>query len=244
MYLKLPFRTGRNPAVPCRIPYHWSATVKCSRWSELDWLEKLVGRARRHIACDADAEDLAHDCLYAYHKYFEIFPWEAQDPVYAWRWCCQKLQSLCIDYARRASRCLQVSFDNLAEDAIVVKTEAEALETIIGEAFLNALPLGQQKALNLRLEGYSWEETAQILGKRPNTLRSYLPRLKVKFCQFFGYDPSKQLSQSLIRTEGQEEPCTTTLLGGQNHDERSKRNATDSGTPSETDGGAEEESAF
>lgn len=203
-------------------------------WSESEWLRRLIRRAREYAVCDADAEDFAHACVCAFRRHFQIFPWESSNPLLAWRWCCQKLRSLSMDYARRTARCPQVAFSDLAEDAIVAEVEKETLETLSVEEFLSALPRVQREALQLRLEGYSWEETAQILGKPSSTLRSYLPSLKAKFREFFGYDPSNQPSQSLISVEGRESPHP--VLVGQN-DEHSKTDATDTDASSKTRGG-------
>ncbi len=46
----------------------------------------------------------------------------------------------------------------LQESAIVPRKEAP-----------HSLPEGLRAALQLRLEGYSWEEVARLLGRNPNT---------------------------------------------------------------------------
>ena len=77
---------------------------------------------------------------------------------------------------------------------------------INGERFVASLPPRLHAAVELRLAGYSWDEAAQQLGVSASTLRGYLPELRAKFVDFFGYDPSKRASESLIRAEGKTAP--------------------------------------
>ena len=82
-------------------------------------------------------------------------------------------------------------------------------EDIDGNRFVASLPPRLRAAVELRLAGYSWDEAAQQLGVKPSTLRGYLPELRAKFVDFFGYDPSKRASESLIRAEGKTAPLTS-----------------------------------
>jgi transposase len=93
-----------------------------------------------------------------------------------------------------------------------------------------SLPPRLHAAVELRLAGYSWEEAAQQLGVSASTLRGYLPDLRAKFVEFFGYDPSKRASESLIDTEGQNSLSEETGgygYVGDNHEEHDSRDNTD-----------------
>ncbi len=45
-----------------------------------------------------------------------------------------------------------------------------------------------------------------VLRRNPNTLRSYLPDVRERFVEFFGYDPSKRASESFNRVAGENAP--------------------------------------
>jgi len=92
----------------------------------------------------------------------------------------------------------------LPEGVACVDIAPQVQGDIDGERFLASLPPCLRTALALRLAGYSWEQAAQQLVVKASTLRGYLPELRAKFVEFFGYDPSKRASE--IDMEGKTAP--------------------------------------
>jgi YD repeat-containing protein len=84
----------------------------------------------------------------------------------------------------------------LPENFACVEIAVQVQETVDSERFLASLPPRLRAMLELRLAGYSWDEAAQQLGVKASTLRGYLPELRAKFVEFFGYDPSNRASES------------------------------------------------
>ncbi len=196
-----------------------------SEWTEKDWMEHLYQRASRLMPDAHTAADLAMECLRAFHDRFRHYPWQHPDPRHAWNWCRDKLWALVIDEARRAGRVVQISWEELSEGVASVEMEEQIQGEIDAQAFLDSLPEGLREMLQLRLQGYSWEETARLLGRNPNTLRSYLPDVRERFVEFFGYDPSKRASESFNRVAGENAP----EVGGMDDEgtERSEEEFTD-----------------
>ncbi len=82
-----------------------------------------------------------------------------------------------------------------------------------GEAFVAQLPPRLRAVVQLRLQGFSWEEIAHLLGVKASTVRGYLPELRARFVAFFGYDLSKRTFESLIEVEGTDSPSVE--VGGE-----------------------------
>ena len=80
-----------------------------------------------------------------------------------------------------------------------VEIAAQVQGDIDGEQFLASLPPRLRAVLELRLAGYSWDKAAQQLGVKASTLRGYLPELRAKFVEFFGYNPSNRASDMCIK---------------------------------------------
>ena len=80
-----------------------------------------------------------------------------------------------------------------------VEIAAQVQGDIDGEQFPASLPPRLRAALELRLAGYSWDKAAQQLGVKASTLRGYLPELRAKFVEFFGYNPSNRASDMCIK---------------------------------------------
>ena len=169
-----------------------------AEWRETEWLQHLQRQARRLTACPHSADDLAHTCLHAFHAHHRCYPWQHHEPARALRWCCQKLRALACDAHRYAERHPCLALETLPETAACVDIAAQMQADIDGERFVASLPPRLRAAVELRLAGYSWDEAAQQLGVSASTLRGYLPTLRAKFIDFFGYDPSKRASESLI----------------------------------------------
>jgi len=140
------------------------------------------------------------------HDHHRCYPWQHPEPAHALRWCCQKLRALACDAHRYAERHPCLSLETLPESVACVDIAAQVQGDIDGERFVASLPPRLRAVLELRLAGYSWDKAAQQLGVKASTLRGYLPELRAKFVDFFGYDPSKRASESLIRTEGKTAP--------------------------------------
>jgi DNA-directed RNA polymerase specialized sigma24 family protein len=157
-----------------------------SKWRETEWLHHLQQQAQHLTACPHHADDLAHNCLLVFHDHHH-YPWQHPQPAHALHWCHQKLRALACDAHRHP--CL--SLETLPEDFACVEIATQVQETVDSERFLASLPSRLRTALALRLAGYSWDEAAQRLGIKPSTLRGYLPDLRAKFAEFFGYDPSR-----------------------------------------------------
>ena len=174
-------------------------------WRETEWLHHLQQQAQRLIACPHFAGDLAHTCLIAFHDHHCRYPWQHSEPAHALRWCCQKLRALACDAHRYAERHLCLTLEALPEGVACVDIAAQVQADIDGARFVASLPPRLRAAVELRLAGYSWDEAAQQLGVSASTLRGYLPDLRAKFVDFFGYDPSKRASES-FKAEGKTAP--------------------------------------
>jgi DNA-directed RNA polymerase specialized sigma24 family protein len=177
-----------------------------SEWRDTEWLQHLQRQAQRLTACPYSADDLAHTCLIAFYDHHRCYPWQHPEPAHALRWCCQKLRALACDAHRYAQRHPCLTLETLPESVACVDIAAQVQGDIDGERFVASLPPRLHAAVELRLAGYSWDEAAQQLGVSASTLRGYLPELRAKFVDFFGYDPSKRASESLIRAEGKTAP--------------------------------------
>jgi DNA-directed RNA polymerase specialized sigma24 family protein len=177
-----------------------------SEWRETEWLQHLQRQAQRLTACPYSADDLAHTCLIAFYDHHHRYPWQHPEPAHALRWCCQKLRALACDTHCYAQRHPCLALETLHESVACVEIAAQVQGDIDSEQFLASLPPRLRTAVELRLAGYSWEQAAQQLGVKASTLRGYLPELRAKFVDFFGYDPSKRASESLIRAEGKQPP--------------------------------------
>jgi DNA-directed RNA polymerase specialized sigma24 family protein len=177
-----------------------------AEWRETEWLQHLQRQAQRLTACPYSADDLAHTYLIAFYDHHHCYPWQHPEPAHALRWCCQKLRALACDAHRYAERHSCLALETLPESVACVDITPQVQADIDGERFLASLPPRLHAAVELRLAGYSWDEAAQQLGVSASTLRGYLPELRAKFVDFFGYDPSKRASESLIRAEGKTAP--------------------------------------
>jgi len=175
-------------------------------WRETEWLQHLQRQAQQLTACPQSAADLAHSCLIAFYDHHRRYPWQHPEPARALRWCCQKLRALACDAHRHAERHPCLALETLPESIACVDIAAQVQADIDGERFVASLPSRLRAAVELRLAGYSWDEAAQQLGVSASTLRGYLPDLRAKFVDFFGYDPSKWAFESLIRAEGKTAP--------------------------------------
>jgi DNA-directed RNA polymerase specialized sigma24 family protein len=176
-----------------------------SEWCEKEWLHHLQRQAQRLTACPHHADDLAHTCLIAFYDH-RRYPWQHPEPAHALRWCCQKLRALACDAHRYAERHPCLALETLPESVACVDIAAQVQGDIDGERFLASLPPRLRAVLELRLAGYSWDKAAQQLGVKASTLRGYLPELRAKFVDFFGYDPSKRASESLLGQRGKQPP--------------------------------------
>jgi len=177
-----------------------------SEWCETEWLQHLQRQAQRLTACPQSADDLAHTCLIAFYDHHRCYPWQHPEPAHALRWCCQKIRALACDAHRHAERPPCLALETLPETVACVDIAPQVQANIDGERFVASLPPRLRAAVELRLAGYSWEQAAQQLGVSASTLRGYLPELGAKFVDFFGYDPSKRASESLMDMEGQNSP--------------------------------------
>jgi len=175
-------------------------------WRDTEWLQRLQWQAQQLTACPDHADDLAHTCLLAFHDHHRCYPWQHPEPTRALRWQRQKLRALACDAHRYALRHPCLALEALPESVACVDITAQVQGDIDGERFVASLPPRLRAAVELRLAGYSWDEAAQQLGVSASTLRGYLPDLRAKFVDFFGYDPSKRASESLIKAEGKTAP--------------------------------------
>jgi DNA-directed RNA polymerase specialized sigma24 family protein len=169
-----------------------------SEWRDTEWLQHLQRQAQRLTACPYSADDLAHTCLIAFYDHHRRYPWQHPEPAHALRWYCQKLRAHACYAHRYAERHPCLALETLPESVACVDIAAQVQGDIDGERFVASLPPRLRTAEELRLAGYSWDEAAQQLGVSASTLRGYLPELRAKFVDFFGYDPSKRASESLI----------------------------------------------
>lgn len=201
-----------------------------SEWRETEWLQHLQQQAHQLTACPHHADDLAHTCLLAFYDHHRQYPWQHPEPAHALRWCRQKLRALAIDARRYAERYPCPALETLSESVACVDITPQVQGDIDGERFLASLPPRLSTALELRLAGYSWDEAAQRLGVKASTLWGYLPDLRAKFVDFFGYDPSKRAFESLIMAEGKTVPSDEIGgygYAGDNHEEHDHRDNTD-----------------
>jgi DNA-directed RNA polymerase specialized sigma24 family protein len=178
-----------------------------SEWRETEWLHHLQQQAHQLTACPHHANDLAHTCLLAFHNHHCCYPWQHSDPAYALRWCAQKLRALACDAHRHAQRHPCLALEMLPENFACVEIAVQVQETVDSERFLASLPPRLRAMLELRLAGYSWDEAAQQLGRQSqHACGGICPNCGRNSWIFFGYDPSKRASESLIRAEGKTAP--------------------------------------
>lgn len=192
-------------------------------WTDAEWLVCLRRRAARLTSCAADAADLAHDCLCAFVNHFGCYPWEYADPLHAWRWCCLKLRALAVDAHCHTQRHPSLSLEEAPESLACVEIAEQVQGDVDGEAFVAQLPPRLRAVVQLRLQGFSWEEIAQRLGVKASTVRGYLPELRARFVAFFGYDPSNRAFESLIEVEGTDSPPVETEGDGDASDGSDKQ---------------------
>ncbi len=178
--------------------------------TDAKWLVHLQRRARQFTECADDAADLAHDCICAFENHFGCYPWEDADPLHAWRWCCLKLRALAADAHRHTQRHPSLPLEEVPESLACVEIAEHVQGDVDGEAFVGQLPPRLRAVVQLRLQGFSWEEIAQRLGVKASTLRGYLPELRARFVAFFGYDPSNRAFESLTEMEGTNSPSVET----------------------------------
>ncbi|GIV05195.1 MAG: hypothetical protein KatS3mg016_0770 [Fimbriimonadales bacterium] len=156
------------------------------------YLTHLQRIARRWTNHTADAEDLAHECLYAYHQRFGDWPWENK-PLHALRWCRCKLRALAQDHAKRSyRRHAQVSLD--APECPPIKAprwEADLLDNLAMEQFVSSLPLYLQRVARLYDAGHNYKEIAHLLGVSIGTVQGYVKRIARFGREFFGVDDHK-----------------------------------------------------
>ena len=189
-----------------------------AEWRETEWLQHLQRQAQQLTACPQSAADLAHSCLIAFYDHHRCYPWQHHEPAHALRWCCQKLRALACDAHRHAERHPCLALDTLPESVACVDIAAQVQADIDGERFVASLPPRLRAAVELRLAGYSWDEAAQQLGVSASTLRGYLPDLRAKVVEFFGYDPSKR-GLSLMYMEEENRPSPEGTLARWSSDE-------------------------
>ncbi len=156
------------------------------------YLTHLQRIARRWTNHTADAEDLAHECLYAYYQRFGDWPWE-NEPQHALRWCRCKLRALAQDHAKRSQgRRAQVSLD--APECPPVEAprwEADLLDHLAMEQFLESLPAYLRRVARLYNAGYDYKAIAHSLGVSVGTVQGYLKRIARFGREFFGVDDHK-----------------------------------------------------
>ncbi|GIV10780.1 MAG: hypothetical protein KatS3mg020_0271 [Fimbriimonadales bacterium] len=156
------------------------------------YLTHLQRIARRWTNHTADAEDLAHECLYAYYLRFGNWPWE-DEPQHALGWCRCKLRALAQDHAKRSHRRhAQVSLDAPECPPIEApRWEADLLENLAMEQFLGSLPLYLQRVGRLYNAGYDYKAIAHALEVSIGTVQGYLKRIARFGREFFGIDDHK-----------------------------------------------------
>ncbi len=208
---------------------------ECHNWTEAEWLQQLQRRAARLTRCADDAADLAQDCLCAFVNHFGCYPWECADPLHAWRWCCLKLRALACDAHRHTQRHPSLSLEEAPESLVCVEMAEQVQGDVDGEAFVAQLPPRLRAVVQLRLQGFSWEEIARQLRVKASTVRGYLPELRARFVAFFGYDPSKRTFESLIEVEGTDSPSVE--VGGEGDESDGSDKQGFSGDTGSTGGG-------
>lgn len=162
------------------------AAVRFARAAE-PLFDVLARRARRLTSCEADAEDLLQDTLL--HAYLGFHTFETGTNLKAWlfrilynRWVS--------GYRARQSRPSEVPVDGISDrelnaGAARVPAGLRSAENIVLDALpdneicdaMHALPEGFRAVLYLsQIEGYSYAETAAILGIPHGTVMSRVSR--------------------------------------------------------------------
>jgi RNA polymerase sigma-70 factor (ECF subfamily) len=151
----------------------------------------------------ADAEDMVQDTFLNVFKYLKTFRFESQFK----NWLYRIAMSVCIKRRRRSKFApeRELSLDEFlpAEEQIAAETPAWAREPLdrlldeelsrrIEDAILD-LPESYRPVLVLRdLEGFSTEETAQILGLTPGNVKVRLHRARLfireQLKEYFSHD--------------------------------------------------------
>lgn len=147
----------------------------------------LIRRARQLTRCEADAEDLVQDTLLHAYRGFHTF--EVGSNLKGWllrilynRWVSA--------YRSRQSRPAEVFVDGISDLELIADTarasaELRSAENVVLDALpdsavqtaMRALPDGFGVVLYLaEVEGYTYSETATILGIPPGTVMSRIAR--------------------------------------------------------------------
>ncbi len=152
-------------------------------------IDVLTRRARRLTRCEADAEDLLQDTLLRAYTGFHTF--EAGTNLKAWLFRC--LYNRWISgYRAKQARVAEVLTDSVDERDLAAaasylpgsgrSAETEILESLPDddiEAAMRALPDGFAEVLYYAdVEGYTYAETAEILGIPAGTVMSRVFRAR------------------------------------------------------------------
>ncbi|GBC93477.1 hypothetical protein HRbin15_01968 [bacterium HR15] len=168
--------------------------------TEPEWRRWLMRKAVHLCYCEADAEDLVQDCLYAFYRRFHYYPWQRlmqpDELRQAQAWCYCKLRSLAIDRARQpyCQHERQLLDTELGERLVTEDYEAALLERIAMEQFITRLPASLQRVAVLYNQGYDYAEIGAMLGLSVGTVRQYMRQIK-QLGQAFFRDGRQEIGQ-------------------------------------------------
>lgn len=161
--------------------------------------KKIFALCLRYTCHRQDAEDVAQTTLLKLYRTLPQFAFRSSFAT----WVYQVTKNTCLDYLRVKKRrqehlSLEIT-ENVIEDENTANPEGQWIdkEAVLElRRFIERLPEEQRAVLVLRdVDGYHYQEIAEILGVTEGTVKSRLSRarLKVKTWLFEEYNYKKRL---------------------------------------------------
>lgn len=140
---------------------------------------------------EADADECVSETLLRYYHRRKAYPWDESTPdVKLLRLLARNVAR---EYQRARARRQRLERDYCALlqalTSHAISLEHQAVFNADAERFRNTLPTYLQQTLGLLEAGYTPAEIAQQLNIRVSTVYSYCCDLRVRFIEYFGYDP-------------------------------------------------------
>ncbi len=152
--------------------------------------ERALCVARRYFSAIQDAEDCVIEAFLRYRQARGAFPFEEPEPDYSL--LTLKVRNVALEHLRmvRRRQSLYSVVGQVLPKEVQPSPEMEVITDLDVQRFIQSLPPRLAGYLHLRLQGYTIQECASRLGVSEGTLKSYLPALRQKFVDYFGYDPT------------------------------------------------------